>query len=184
MLPTPNFSGIPGTRSLPPSSPAPARSQPEAGHAPRTWKPSGPAGPGTRRSPSRSSARSLPADFADGIRLAANHSGDSDSTAAITGNLLGTLLGEAAIGPEWLDGLELRDEIAQVADDLDAALDGTLTGEAAAGAVSGLVGFQKSTASCAVPSAFRAAAGDAPGLAPAQARDTAARRRLRRGYRA
>ena len=70
-------------------------------------------------------------DFADGIRLAANHSGDSDSTAAITGNLLGALLGEAAIGPDWIDGLELRDEIAQVADDLGAALDGTLTGEAA-----------------------------------------------------
>jgi ADP-ribosyl-[dinitrogen reductase] hydrolase len=68
-------------------------------------------------------------DFADGIRLAANHSGDTDSTAAITGNLLGALLGEAAIGPEWLVGLELRDEILQMADDLGAALDGALTGE-------------------------------------------------------
>lgn len=65
--------------------------------------------------------------LADGLRLAANHSGDSDSTAAIAGNLLGALLGEDAIGPEWLDALELRDEIAQVADDLDAALDGRLT---------------------------------------------------------
>lgn len=70
-------------------------------------------------------------DFADGVRLAANHSGDSDSTASITGNLLGTLLGEAAVGPEWLDVLELRGEIAQVADDLEAALDGALAGEVA-----------------------------------------------------
>ena len=71
-------------------------------------------------------------DFAEGIRLGANHSGDADSTAAITGNLLGALLGEAAIGPEWLDGLELRNEIAQVADDLDAAITGTLRVETAA----------------------------------------------------
>jgi ADP-ribosylglycohydrolase len=70
-------------------------------------------------------------DFADGIRCAANHSGDSDSTAAITGNLLGAGLGESVIGPEWLDGLELCCVIAQVADDLDAALDGRLAGEAA-----------------------------------------------------
>ena len=34
-------------------------------------------------------------DFTNGVILAANHSGDSDSTAAITGNLLGVLFGEA-----------------------------------------------------------------------------------------
>jgi len=55
-------------------------------------------------------------DFADGVRLAANHSGDSDSTAAITGNLLGALWGEAAIPGAWLDALELRAEIAALAD--------------------------------------------------------------------
>ena len=32
-------------------------------------------------------------DFADGVVLAVNHGGDSDSTGAITGNILGTLLG-------------------------------------------------------------------------------------------
>jgi ADP-ribosylglycohydrolase len=60
-------------------------------------------------------------DFADGVRRAANHSGDADSTAAMTGNLLGALWGEAAIPPGWLDALELRAEIALLADRLAAA---------------------------------------------------------------
>jgi ADP-ribosylglycohydrolase len=60
-------------------------------------------------------------DFADGVRLAANHSGDSDSTAAMAGNLLGVLWGEAAIPAAWLDALELRAEIAVLADRLAAA---------------------------------------------------------------
>jgi len=59
-------------------------------------------------------------DFADGVLRAVNHSGDSDSTGAIAGNLLGALWGEAAIPDRWLDGLELRAEIARLADDLDA----------------------------------------------------------------
>jgi ADP-ribosylglycohydrolase len=60
-------------------------------------------------------------DFADGVRLAANHSGDSDSTAAMAGNLLGALCGEAAIPPAWLDALELRAEIVVLADRLAGA---------------------------------------------------------------
>jgi ADP-ribosylglycohydrolase len=56
-------------------------------------------------------------DFATGVRLAVNHSGDSDSTGAITGNLLGVLLGLEAIPPRWLTALELRAEIEQLADD-------------------------------------------------------------------
>ena len=58
------------------------------------------------------------ASFEDGLRLAANHSGDSDSTASLTGQLLGTLHGDSAIPPPWLDQLELRDVIEQVARDL------------------------------------------------------------------
>ena len=50
-------------------------------------------------------------DFARGVRLAVNHSGDSDSTGAITGNILGALLGEGAIPGEWLAKLELREVI-------------------------------------------------------------------------
>ncbi|WP_270933473.1 ADP-ribosylglycohydrolase family protein [Falsiroseomonas oryzae] len=63
-------------------------------------------------------------DLAAGLRLAVNHSGDSDSTGAIAGNLLGAVLGDAAIPAAWLAALELRDEIAQVGADLDAAATG------------------------------------------------------------
>jgi ADP-ribosylglycohydrolase len=63
-------------------------------------------------------------NFADGLMLAANHSGDSDSTAAIAGNLLGAQLGEDAIPSYWLDRLELRPEITRLADDLDRVASG------------------------------------------------------------
>ena len=56
-------------------------------------------------------------DFAHGVRLAANHSGDSDSTGAITGSILGALWGEAAIPAHWLEQLELRKELEALADD-------------------------------------------------------------------
>lgn len=56
--------------------------------------------------------------FEEGVLLAVNHSGDSDSTGAIAGNLLGTLYGARSIPRHWLDGLELRGVIAEVADDL------------------------------------------------------------------
>lgn len=60
-------------------------------------------------------------DFAAGVRLAVNHSGDSDSTGAITGNILGALLGEEAIPEWWRERVELRDTIVRLADDLYAA---------------------------------------------------------------
>jgi ADP-ribosyl-[dinitrogen reductase] hydrolase len=72
-------------------------------------------------------------DFVTGIISAANHSGDSDSTAAIAGNLLGARFGELAIPPAWLAELELRDEIFQLADDLQAIAAGDLRSEAAWG---------------------------------------------------
>lgn len=50
--------------------------------------------------------------------LAVNHGGDSDSTGAIAGNLLGAARGVEAIPSRWLEALELRDEITAVADDL------------------------------------------------------------------
>ncbi len=40
--------------------------------------------------------------FLAAIRLAANHSGDSDSTASIAGNILGAHHGEAALPPSWM----------------------------------------------------------------------------------
>ncbi|WP_449373347.1 ADP-ribosylglycohydrolase family protein [Arthrobacter psychrolactophilus] len=42
------------------------------------------------------------ANFLAAIRLATNHSGDSDSTASIAGNILGAFYGEAALPPSWL----------------------------------------------------------------------------------
>ena len=57
-------------------------------------------------------------DFEDAIILAANHSGDSDSTGSITGDLLGAAGGVEAIPGRWLAHLELRAIIEAIADDL------------------------------------------------------------------
>ena len=57
-------------------------------------------------------------DFEAGVVLAVNHNGDSDSTGAITGNLLGALYGVESIPPRWLSSLEMRDVIMAMADDL------------------------------------------------------------------
>lgn len=62
-------------------------------------------------------------NFRDGVILAVNHDGDSDSTGAITGNLLGAMLGVKAIPAEWLEPLELRDVITELAEDLYAFKD-------------------------------------------------------------
>jgi ADP-ribosylglycohydrolase len=59
-------------------------------------------------------------DFEDGIILAVNHSGDSDATGSITGNLLGAAAGVEAIPDRWLANLELRATIEALADDLAA----------------------------------------------------------------
>jgi len=56
-------------------------------------------------------------DLRDGLLLAVNHSGDSDSTGAICGNILGAIHGTAAIPAEWLAELELRDVIERVTGD-------------------------------------------------------------------
>jgi ADP-ribosylglycohydrolase len=57
-------------------------------------------------------------DFRSGILLAVNHGGDSDSTGSIAGNLLGLIHGEAGIPATWLERLEAREVVAQVATDL------------------------------------------------------------------
>jgi len=64
-------------------------------------------------------------DFAKGVRLAVNHSGDSDSTGSITGNILGAILGKAAIPDDWLKQLELMEVISQVGNDLFTAFEGS-----------------------------------------------------------
>lgn len=57
-------------------------------------------------------------DFKHGVTLAVNHDGDSDSTGAIVGNLLGAMHGISAIPSAWLEPLELRDVISSLAEDL------------------------------------------------------------------
>ena len=57
-------------------------------------------------------------DFSAAITAAVNHSGDSDSTGALTGNIVGALCGYEAIDPKWKDDLELKDTILEISDDL------------------------------------------------------------------
>ena len=59
-----------------------------------------------------------PNSFKDAVICAANHDGDSDSTAAITGNILGAYLGISAIDQYYIDNVELKDVILEIADDL------------------------------------------------------------------
>ncbi|MEV4613881.1 ADP-ribosylglycohydrolase family protein [Kitasatospora sp. NPDC049258] len=56
-------------------------------------------------------------DVRSGLLLAVNHSGDSDSTGSICGNLLGALHGETALPPDLVAGLEGRGAILELADD-------------------------------------------------------------------
>ena len=57
-------------------------------------------------------------DFSAGVIAAVNHKGDSDSTGAVTGNILGALVGYEAIEEKWKNDLELADVILEMADDL------------------------------------------------------------------
>ena len=54
----------------------------------------------------------------DAIIASVNHRGDSDSTGAITGNIIGSALGLSAIPRKYLDHLELKAELLELADDL------------------------------------------------------------------
>jgi len=57
-------------------------------------------------------------DFKKGVLLSVNHSGDSDSTGSITGNILGALYGFDFIPEHWIKNLELKDLIEEIAVDL------------------------------------------------------------------
>lgn len=56
--------------------------------------------------------------FEDAIVSSVNHSGDSDSTGAICGNIMGMLLGREAIPEYYTKDLELLDVIEEMAEDL------------------------------------------------------------------
>jgi ADP-ribosylglycohydrolase len=51
------------------------------------------------------------------LLAAVNHSGDSDSTGAVCGNLVGAMYGERSLRASWLEKLELRQVIERLADD-------------------------------------------------------------------
>ena len=59
-----------------------------------------------------------PRDFRSGVLEAVNIDGDSDSTGAIAGNILGVINGESAIPVEWLSSLREREIVSQMAEDL------------------------------------------------------------------
>ena len=59
-----------------------------------------------------------PYDFSQCIITAVNHKGDSDSTGAIAGNIIGAYLGYDEIEEKWKEDLELSDVILGVADHL------------------------------------------------------------------
>ena len=55
-------------------------------------------------------------DFSKGIIAAVNHNGDSDSTGAVTGNILGALHGYEVLDEKWKKNLECADVILGMAD--------------------------------------------------------------------
>lgn len=57
-------------------------------------------------------------DFRHALTAAVNHNGDSDSTGAITGNILGAWLGLSKIPEDWVKKIELSAIVTQAADDL------------------------------------------------------------------
>lgn len=54
--------------------------------------------------------------FRRAIALAINHSGDSDSTGSLAGNILGAFYGEACLPGDWLEVLEGQDVVRGMAD--------------------------------------------------------------------
>jgi ADP-ribosylglycohydrolase len=67
--------------------------------------------------------------FEQALRLSVNHSGDSDSTGSLAGNLLGVIHGAEVIPDRWLRHLELREVIEEVAGDLAAVRGGSFDAE-------------------------------------------------------
>lgn len=57
-------------------------------------------------------------DFEKAVVAAVNHGGDSDSTGAVLGNILGAVVGYNAIPRHFKDSVELHDIVLQMADDL------------------------------------------------------------------
>ena len=57
-------------------------------------------------------------NFEKAITVSVNHGGDSDSTGAVTGNILGAYHGFHNLPPKFIKNLELKDTILEIAADL------------------------------------------------------------------
>lgn len=57
-------------------------------------------------------------DFNACMICAVNHGGDSDSTGAVAGNIIGAILGYSAIPAKFTRSLQLKDLVVSMADDL------------------------------------------------------------------
>ncbi len=63
-------------------------------------------------------ALKTPDNFEQAVKTAVNHDGDSDSTGAITGNIMGIYLGQSAIPEKWKQRIELGNELKIISSDL------------------------------------------------------------------
>ena len=63
-------------------------------------------------------ARRHPTDLEAALRMAVTHTGDSDSTGAICGNLMGAALGLEVVPSRWAEAVELRELVLEVANSL------------------------------------------------------------------
>ena len=68
-------------------------------------------------------------DFDRALICAVNHNGDSDSTGAIAGNIVGAIAGYESIAATWETELELSGVILELADDLFLPCSGNSTGD-------------------------------------------------------
>lgn len=64
-------------------------------------------------------------NFKKAVLTAIKHSGDSDSTGAITGNLVGLIVGKDQIPSEWIDNLLYKDIVEEIGNDLHIGFKGS-----------------------------------------------------------
>ena len=59
-----------------------------------------------------------PEDYKEAVKMSVNHAGDSDTTGAITGNIMGTLLGIQSIPENWKSKIQDKKLLNTLSDDL------------------------------------------------------------------
>ena len=64
-----------------------------------------------------------PQNFEKAAKMAVNHNGDSDSTGAILGNILGAHLGMEGLPKKWAEKVEMKEELSKLAEDLYSKMD-------------------------------------------------------------